>query len=97
VASNPAKWSEYQQKLEAKGRSVETSTAFVDVNKLTSHFRRVQDSSVKKSVSRDVGDLIKSLYSKDEEYAADDPDVLSVTILERYDSDSDSGEGTGVL
>jgi hypothetical protein len=28
VASHPAKWSEYQQKLEAKGRSAETKTDF---------------------------------------------------------------------
>jgi hypothetical protein len=95
VASHPAKWSEYQQRLEAKWRSAETNTEFFDVNKLTSHFRRVQDSSVKKKVNRDGGDLIKSLYEKDEEYAADDPDVRSVTILENYDSDSDSDEGSG--
>jgi hypothetical protein len=37
--------------------------------------------------------LIKNLYVKDEAYAADDPDVRSVTILERYDSDSDEGSG----
>jgi hypothetical protein len=55
------KGSEYQQKLEAKRRSAETNTDFFDVNKLTSHFRRVQDSSVKKMVSRNVGDLIKTL------------------------------------
>jgi hypothetical protein len=46
-------------------------------------------------VSRDVGDLVKSLYEKDKEYAADDPDVRSVSILENCDSDSDSDEGTG--
>jgi hypothetical protein len=46
-----------------------------------------------KEVSREVGDLIKSLYEKDEEYAADDPDVRLVTILENYDSDySDSDD-----
>jgi hypothetical protein len=96
VASHPAKWSEYQQKLAAKGRSAETNTEFFDVNKLTSQFRRVQDSSVKKKkVNSDGGDLIKSLYEMVEEYAADDPDFRSVTILENYDSDSDSDEGSG--
>jgi hypothetical protein len=49
-----------------------------------------QDTSGKKKVSRDVGDLIKSLYEKDEEYAADDSDVRSVTNFENYVSDSDS-------
>jgi hypothetical protein len=95
VASHPAKWSEYQQKLEATGRSAETNTEFFDVNKLIFHFRRVQDSSVNKKVNRDVGDLIYGLYEKNEDYAADDPDVSSVTILENYDSDSDSDEGSG--
>jgi hypothetical protein len=44
-------------------------------------------------VSSNVGDLIKSLYDKDEAYAVDDPDVRSVRILERYDSDSDELSG----
>jgi hypothetical protein len=33
---------------------------FFDVNKLTSHLRRVQDSSEKKKVSGIVGDLVKA-------------------------------------
>jgi hypothetical protein len=93
VASHPGKWSEYQQKIEAKRRSAETNTEFIDGNKLTSHFRRVKDSSVKRKVSRNVRDLIDSLYEKDEAYAAENLDFRSVTILERYDivSDEDSG------
>jgi hypothetical protein len=55
------KGSEYQQKLEAKRRSAETNTDFFEVNKLTSHFCRVQDSSVKNMVNRNLGDLIKNL------------------------------------
>jgi hypothetical protein len=82
VASHPAKWSEYPQKHEAKGRSAETNSEFFDVNKLTSHFRRVQDSSVKKKLISNVGVLLKSLYVKDEAYAVGDPDVRLVTILE---------------
>jgi hypothetical protein len=89
--SHPAKWSEYQLKLESKRPSAAINTDFFDVNKITSHFRRVQDSSVKNKVSRNVSDFIKSLYEKDEAYAADDPDVCSVRILERRDSDSDEG------
>jgi hypothetical protein len=89
--SHPAKWSEYQLKLEPKRLSAEINKDFFDVNKITSHFRRVQDSSVKKKLSRNVRDFIKSLYEKDEAYAADDPDVCSVRILERHDSDSDEG------
>jgi hypothetical protein len=76
--SHPAKRSEYQQKIEKKRRSTETNADFFDVNKLTSHVRRVQDSFVKKKASHNIGDLIKSLHEKDEEYAADDPDVRSV-------------------
>jgi hypothetical protein len=93
VTSHHSKLGEYQQKLEAKGRSAETNADFFDVNKFTSHFRRVQGSSQKKTVSSNVGDLIKSLYDKDEAYAVDDPDVRSVRILERYDSDSDELSG----
>jgi hypothetical protein len=48
---------------------------------------------VKKKVSGNVGDLIKSLCEKDEAYAADDPDVCSVRILERHDGESDEGSG----
>jgi hypothetical protein len=44
-------------------------------------------------VSRNVGDVIKSLCEKDEAYAADDPDVRSVRILERCDNDSCEGSG----
>jgi hypothetical protein len=66
VASHPAKWSEYPQKQEAKRRSAETNSGFFDVNKLTSHFRRVQDSSVKNKLISNVGDLLKSLYENDE-------------------------------
>jgi hypothetical protein len=65
VVSHPAKWRENQQKLEEKGRSAETNTELFDVNDLITHFRRVQDSSAKQ-VSRNVGDLFKSLYEKDE-------------------------------
>jgi hypothetical protein len=90
--SRPAKWSESQQKIEAKRRSAETNTDFL-VNKLTAHFCRVHDSSVKKKESCNVGELIEILYEKDEAYAADDPDVRSVRILERYGSDSDDGSG----
>jgi hypothetical protein len=93
VTSHSAKWSQYQQKREATRRSNGTNTDFFDINKLTSPFRRVRDSSVKKKVSRNVGDLIKSLYEKDEAYAADDPDVCSVRILERHDCDKDEGSG----
>jgi hypothetical protein len=50
-------------------------------------------SSVKKKVSRNVGDLIKNLHEKDEAYTADDPDVRSVRILERYDNVSYEGSG----
>jgi hypothetical protein len=51
---------------------------------------------VKMNVSHKVGDLIKNLYEMDEVYAADDPDVPSVRILERYDSDSDEVSGDEV-
>jgi hypothetical protein len=44
-------------------------------------------------VSHNVGDSIKSLYENDEAYAADDPDVRSVRILERCDNDSCEGSG----
>jgi hypothetical protein len=73
--------------------SAETNTDFFDVNKLTSHFHRVQDSFVKNKASRNVGDLIKSLYEKDEAYAANDSDVRSVRILERCDNYSCEGSG----
>jgi hypothetical protein len=89
ITSHPAKWIEYQHRLETKGRSAETNADFFDANKLTSHFRRVQNSSIKKTVSRDVGDLIKSLYEKDKSYATDVPAVRSVSILEMDSSDSE--------
>jgi hypothetical protein len=73
--------------------SAEINSDFFDVNKILSHFRRIQDSSVKMKARRKVGDLIKTLSGKDEVYAADDPDVPSVRILERYDSDSDEVSG----
>jgi hypothetical protein len=61
VMSHPAKWREYKRKLESKGRSDATNSEFFNSNKLTSHFRRVQNDGVLKNVSRSVGDLIRSL------------------------------------
>jgi hypothetical protein len=80
VTSRPAKWIEYQRKLEKHEGSNETNAELFDANKLKSHFRRVQNSSVKTMVSRDVGDLIKSLYEKDKAYATDDPEVRSIAV-----------------
>jgi plasmid stabilization system protein ParE len=89
VTSHPEKWREYKRKLESKGRSDATNSEFFNTNKLTSHFRRVQNDGVLKNVSRSVGDLIRSLYERDELYAANDPDVRSVTILDAASSDSE--------
>jgi hypothetical protein len=35
----------------------------------------------------------QSPYEKDEAYAENDPDIRSVKILQRYDSDLDGGSG----
>jgi uncharacterized protein (UPF0147 family) len=48
---------------------------------------------VKKNASRNVEDLIKNLYEKDEVFAVKASDVRSVRILERCDNDSYEGSG----